>query len=119
MQTTAAALRSANPRLVPVVAHDRASFGGMLISNGLVMLSSALWGFRRGCRSLWWMYLAASIPAYAAAVGVHLVVGYLNPAHLAPPLIGVGLLLAGSALSYPYLAADDPAHRAAWGKFGR
>ncbi|MFL5340163.1 MAG: dihydroorotate dehydrogenase [Gemmataceae bacterium] len=119
MQTTREALHSANPRLVPVVAHDRASFGGMLVSNGLVMLTSALWGFRRGLRWLWWMYLAASVPAYAAAIGVHLVVGYLNPAHLAPPLAGVGLLLAGAVLSYRYLVANDPAHRAAWAKFGR
>ncbi len=118
MQTTAEALRSANPRLVPVVAHDRASFGGMLISNGLVMLTSAMWGFRRGCRWLWWMYLAASLPAYAAAIGVHLVVGYLNPAHLAPAAAGLALLLTGLALSYSYLVADDPAHRAEWAKFG-
>ncbi len=119
MQTTAEALRGANPRLVPVVAHDRASFGGMLVCNGLVMLTSALWGFRRGARWLWWMYLAASVPAYAATIGVHLVVGYLNPMHLAPPLAGVGLLLAALALTYRYLAANDPAHRAEWAAYGR
>ena len=35
MQTTADALRSANPRLVPLVAHDRATFGGHLGERGL------------------------------------------------------------------------------------
>src|SRR5262249_48977942 len=43
MQTTAEALRSANPNLVPLVAHDRATFGGMLVSSGLVFLLTALW----------------------------------------------------------------------------
>ena len=117
MQTTGEALQNANPRLLPVVAHDRASFGGMLVCNGLVMLTSALWGFRRGARWLWWMYLAACVPAYAAAIGVHLGVGYMNPMHLAPAMGGFGLLLAGLALSYGYLAADNPAHRAAWAKY--
>src|SRR5262245_48452865 len=54
MGTTAAVLRAANPRLVPLVAHDRASFGGMLVASGLVVLLSAWWGWRRGERWLWW-----------------------------------------------------------------
>ena len=48
MQTTAEALRSASPRLVPLIAHDRASFGGMIVASGLCFLGVALWGFRRG-----------------------------------------------------------------------
>ncbi len=47
MQTTAEALRSAGPRLVPLIAHDRASFGGMIVASGLCFLGVALWGFRR------------------------------------------------------------------------
>jgi hypothetical protein len=50
--TTAEALGSANPRLVPLIAHDRATFGGMLIAGGLVVLLTALWGFRPGDRWL-------------------------------------------------------------------
>jgi dihydroorotate dehydrogenase len=40
MRTTREALLGLHPRLIPVVAHDRASFGGMLIANGLATLLS-------------------------------------------------------------------------------
>jgi hypothetical protein len=42
MQTTAAALAAANPRLVLLVAHDRATLGGMLLPGGWVFLLPAL-----------------------------------------------------------------------------
>jgi dihydroorotate dehydrogenase len=114
MGTTAEALASANPRLVPLVAHDRACLGGMLIASGLVVLLSALWGYRRGRRWLWWSYAGGGTAAYAAAVGVHLAVGYTSAWHLLPALLGSLLLLAGLVLSYPYLCGHDPAHEAAW-----
>ena len=47
LETTAEALRSVSPRLVPLIAHDRASFGGMIVASGLCFLGVALWGFRR------------------------------------------------------------------------
>src|SRR6185437_7156353 len=42
------ALRAANTRLLPLVAHDRAGFGGALVSDGICVLLASLWGFRRG-----------------------------------------------------------------------
>ena len=51
METTAATLAAANPRLVPLVAHDRATLGGMLLAGGWVFLLPALWGYRRGSPS--------------------------------------------------------------------
>ncbi len=103
MQTTAAALRDANPRLLPLVAHDRASFGGMLIASGIGMLLPSLWGFRQGERWLWWTFLVAVAPAYAAAIGVHFAVGYTNLLHLAPAFGGAALFALGLALGFPYL----------------
>jgi hypothetical protein len=108
MGTTAEALRAANPRLVPLVAHDRASFGGMLVASGLVVLLSALWGWRRGERWLWWTYLLGGGPAYTAAVGVHLAVGYTDFKHLTPALGGTLLLATGLGLAYPYLCERGP-----------
>jgi dihydroorotate dehydrogenase len=107
MDTTAAALAAANPRLVPLVAHDRATFGGMLIACGIVVLQSALWGFRAGRTWLWWTLLAAGVPAYAAAIGVHLVVGYTDLMHLTPAFTGAGLFALGLALSRPYLCHSE------------
>ena len=111
MQTTAEALRSANPRLVPLVAHDRATFGGMLLASGWVFLLPALWGFRKGSTWLWWTYLASGLPAYLAAIGVHFAVGYTNPMHLLPAFSGFGVFVLGLTLSYPYLCANDRAER--------
>jgi hypothetical protein len=105
MRTTAHAIASAGPRLVPLVAHDRASFGGMLLVCGLLFLMIGLWGFRRGERWLWWALLVAGLAGYSAAIGVHYAVGYHSPFHLAPAFAGLALFGSAMALSYPYLAA--------------
>lgn len=112
LQTTPAALQAANPRLIPLVAHDRAGMGGAAAADGLALLLTALWGFRAGARWLWWTLLAVGVPAFAAALGVHAAVGYTDTWHLAPAVAaalayGVALLLA-----YPYLmraSVLDPA----------
>jgi dihydroorotate dehydrogenase len=114
MGTTAEAIRAANPRLVPVVAHDRASFGGMLISVGLATLLPALWGIGQEVRWLWWMLALAGTVGYGATLAVHLHVGYTNPMHLAPAFGGLGLLWLALALLYPYMVARDANHEAAW-----
>jgi hypothetical protein len=106
--TTPAALQAANPRLLPLIAHDRAGFGGALASNGLAVLLPALWGFRQGARWLWWTLAAAGTPGFAAALGVHLAVGYLDLWHLAPALVALALYLLGLILTYPYLCAPAP-----------
>jgi dihydroorotate dehydrogenase len=106
MRTTADALLSANPRLVPLVAHDRATFGGMLLAGGWVFLLPALWGYRRGSRWLWWTLLIAGLSAYAAALGVHYAVGYMGLKHLLPAFGGLALFILGLVLSYPYLCRE-------------
>jgi dihydroorotate dehydrogenase len=104
MDTTADELARAAPRLIPLIAHDRATFGGMLIACGITVLLASLWGYRAGRRWLWWTLLLAGLPAYIAAIGVHVVVGYTNNWHLTPAFGGAALLVIGSALSRPYLA---------------
>jgi hypothetical protein len=103
MQTTAEALVSAHPRLVPLIAHDQATFGGMLLSAGWAFLLPALWGFRTGTAWLWWAFLIAGLSAYAAAIGVHYAVGYTDLGHLIPAFAGLGLFLLGLGLSYSFL----------------
>jgi hypothetical protein len=103
MRTSADALASASPRLLPLIAHDRASFGGMLVAVGLSVLLPALWGWREDSAWLWWTLLIAGTAGYVPAIAVHLVVGYTNHWHLAPAFGGYALLLLGLAVSYPYL----------------
>ena len=76
MHTTVHELSTAHPQLVPLVAHDRATFGGMLIACGAATLLPALWGFRRGQAWLWWALMIAGTIAYTATIAVHWTVGY-------------------------------------------
>ena len=106
MGTTRAALDAASPRLVPLIAHDRASLGGALVSNGLGVLLAALWGYRPGARWLWWTLLASGVPGFVAAVGTHFAVGYTDAWHLAPALTGMALYGAALICSAPTLLAN-------------
>jgi hypothetical protein len=103
MGTTRAALAAASPRLVPLIAHDRASQGGALVCNGLGVLLVTLWGYRPGARWLWWTLCASGTPGFVAALGTHVAVGYLDPWHLAPALAGAGLYVAALVASGPVL----------------
>ncbi len=114
LQTTAEHLTAANPRLVPLVAHDRATFGGTLVSTGVVLLLTALWGYRAGSGWLWWTLLPAGVLGYAPAIAVHLVVGYTDGMHLLPAFLGLGVFLLALALSRPYLCKPASELEAEW-----
>lgn len=109
MRTTAAELRLSYERLVPLVAHDRASLGGMLIANGITVWLSAQWGFRAGARWLWTAFAWGGNLAFAAATAVHFVVGYGAPLHLLPAFLGWGTWNLALALSRGWLAGQGAA----------
>jgi MFS family permease len=83
-------------KLVPLIAHDRAGFGGGLISIGLVIL--ALVNHAAATRSFKQVMLLAGGVGFVTAIGVHFLIGYLDPLHLAPAFAGMALFLAGWAL---------------------
>ena len=103
MRITADELLNINPKLVPVVAHDRASFGGMLMSTGVTVLLFAMWGWRRGQRWLWYSLAAAGTMAYGATIIIHWVVGYTSLKHLLPAYGGLVVLWLGLILSRKWL----------------
>ena len=105
MQTTREALVSANARLVPLVAHDRAAFGGMLVSTGVFVTLASLWGWRRGDRWLWWSLLISGSIAYLLTVGIHWYVGYTSLKHLLPAYGGLAAVILSSVLSRRWLCA--------------
>ncbi len=88
MRTTAAELRVSYDRLISLVAHDRATLGGMLIANGIAVWLAAQWGFRAGARWLWIALATGGNIAFACALAVHLVVGYDEWLHLTPAILG-------------------------------
>jgi dihydroorotate dehydrogenase len=108
MHTTRDALAGVNSRLIPLLAHDRASFGGTMVAVGIAWMLGGMWGFRRGARWLWWTYLASGLPGFLTAIGIHLAVGYTNFEHLAPVYLAMTLYTLALALSYPYLCDIAP-----------
>jgi hypothetical protein len=103
LQTTPGDLRAADPRLMSFIAHDRAGFGGALVSHGLAVLGLTAWGFRPGARWVWWSLAVAAVPGFAATVAVHLAVGYNDAGHLAPVAVAAAFVVSGLALSRRYL----------------
>jgi hypothetical protein len=97
MGLTVADLNAANPRLVPLIAHDRAGFGGGLFCCGSIVTACAL--FARPSRSLRQALALAGLAGFGAAIGVHLVVGYTDLLHLAPAVAGAGLFVIGLVLA--------------------
>jgi len=106
MQTTREYLVDANPRLVPLVAHDRASFGGMLISTGIAVLLTALWGWQRGRRWLWYSLSGTGTVAYTTTIVIHWAVGYVNLKHLLPAYGGLVVLWIAMGLSRSWMFED-------------
>lgn len=88
-----------NPRLVPLIAHDRAGFGGGLLSCGL-MIVCIVWKAPM-TRSLWQALFVVGLVGFGCAVGVHFLIHYLDVLHLAPAMLGAALYLAGIAATAP------------------
>ncbi|XEC95907.1 hypothetical protein AB6A23_04895 [Paenibacillus tarimensis] len=103
LQTTPAQLQEANPHLIPLIAHDRAGFGGALLCDALAILILALWGIQQGRRWQWWTLLLGGAPGFYAGFSIHLHIGYTDLWHLMPALFALLLYITGLILLYPYL----------------
>ena len=93
---TPADLSALNPHLVPLIAHDRAGFGGGLATTGVAVLCCA-W-CAAPSRRLWQALLVAGSVGFGAAVGIHLLVGYLDLTHVGPAIAGAAIFAVGIAL---------------------
>jgi dihydroorotate dehydrogenase len=103
MGLTAEEINRFNSRLIPMIAHDRAGFGGALFSDAIAITGIALWGIREGERWMWWMLLFGGLPGFVAGFGVHGAIGYTDWFHLLPAFVALALYVAGLILLYPYL----------------
>lgn len=108
LKITPAELDAANPRLMPLIAHDRAGFGGALLCDALAILIIALWGIQQGARWLWWTLLLGGAPGFYAGFSVHFSIGYTDFWHLLPALFALLLYVFGIILLYPYLMRGEP-----------
>jgi hypothetical protein len=94
-----AALVAINPHLLPLIAHDRAGFGGGVGTAGLVLFFCVWCG--KASRSLWQAVLAAGAVGFLCAIGIHPIIGYTDFSHLVPAYVGVTMFVAGAVLSRP------------------
>lgn len=91
-------LHGLNPRLVPLIAHDRAGFGGAVCSSGIALFFCTWCG--TPSRGLWLVLALAGAIGFGTAIGVHPAVGYNDLVHLAPAIAGAILHLAGLVLTF-------------------
>ncbi|MGG0718424.1 dihydroorotate dehydrogenase [Robertmurraya massiliosenegalensis] len=96
-------LHDITSKLIPVIAHDRAGFGGALISVGLLVFTLSLWGFHQGEKWVWYTFLFGGIPAFAAGIATHFVIGYTTFIHLLPAYFALFLFIVGLFLSREFL----------------
>jgi hypothetical protein len=101
MHTTESALDSVTPRLVPLMAHDRAGFGGAVTTTAVAALF-CVW-YAAPSRALWQALALAWFVNSGCAIGIHLIVGYRDLIHLAPAVLGAGLFGIGLILSRPVM----------------
>lgn len=110
MGTTPQQLNALNPRLIPLIAHDRAGFGGGVLNVGLLIL--AITWCATPSRHRWQALALAGAIGFTTAIGVHPVVGYNNPVHLAPACLGAVAYSVALALMRPQVPVT-PVHRRA------
>lgn len=97
-------MKALNPHLVPLIAHDRAGFGGALCSCGIALYFAVRCG--KGSRSLWWTVAAAGLAGFGAGIGAHPFAGYVDPVHLAPAVLGAVVYVVGLIASYRWMKLD-------------
>ncbi len=87
-----------NTRLVPLIAHDRTSFGSGLATIG-VMYFFMVWCSKPG-KALWQISLLAISIGFCSAIGVHFLINYLNFWHILPAYTGFLIFLTGIYLTH-------------------
>jgi len=102
MSASAQALASANSRLISFIAHDRAGFGGALISTGVAVLLLAAWGWKRGHAWVWWSLATSAAVGFGAALAIHVEVAYTDFWHVAPIYAGSLITVIALGLAREY-----------------
>ncbi len=98
MQIKVCGLTQFNSKLIPIIAHDRASFGGGLATIG-VMFFFSIW-CSKPSRNLWEILALFVSVGFISAIGVHFWIQYLDFWHIAPAYFGLLVFYTGLFLTY-------------------
>jgi hypothetical protein len=98
MDITVCGIEKINSNLRPLIAHDRAAFGGGLATIGLLYFFI----IRRSDATInLWQIIALSMSVgFTTAIGVHYFIGYTSLTHLLPAYFGAFTSLIGLILTY-------------------
>lgn len=97
-----------NAHLVPLIAHDRAGFGGGLASAG-VLVALCAW-YARPARAFHEATLIAGVAGFGCAIAVHYFEGYTDVTHLGPAFAGATLFALSAFLEmWPWRVRPAPA----------
>jgi len=99
MDITVCGIEKINNKLKPLIAHDRAAFGGGLSTIGLLFFFIV----RRSepTNNLWQIIALSMGVGFSTAIGVHYFIGYTNWLHLLPAYFGALTSVIGLILTYP------------------
>ena len=104
---TAHELNAISLRLLPLIAHDRAGFGGGIATCGLILFFCVWCG--QPTRSLWQALALAGGTGFVTAIGIHPLIGYTDFTHLAPAYVGAAMFVAGIIISYKPMCRKEMA----------
>jgi hypothetical protein len=98
MGITVCGIEQINSKLKPLIAHDRAAFGGGLATIGLLYFFI----IRQSPPSInLWQIIALSMTVgFSSAIGVHYLIGYTSFTHLLPAYFGAGTSAIGLIMTY-------------------
>lgn len=98
MNITTCGIDEINSNLKPLIAHDRAAFGGGLATIGLLYFFIV----RKSdpVISLWQIVALSMTVGFSTAIGVHFFIGYLSFTHLLPAYFGAATSVIGLILTY-------------------
>jgi hypothetical protein len=105
MSITVCGIEEINKNLKPLIAHDRAAFGGGLATIGLLYFFI----IRRAdpTISLWQIIALSLTIGFTCAIGVHFFIGYTSWTHLLPAYFGAATSAIGLALTYSKMRSSD------------
>ncbi len=108
MDITVCGIEKINSKLKPLIAHDRAAFGGGLATIGLLYFF--IIRKSEATINLWQILLVSMVTGFSTAIGVHFMIGYTDFTHLLPAYLGATTTMIGLSLTHKKMTTSITDH---------